>query len=263
VRILLLISAFLFATGCSTYLKRKECEKVNWQDYGYNLAMKGVRPGEDGYVAECRKVEADMSEMHLDLGFKSGMDAYCKPDQAFLTGKSGQKLNLDFCDPSKGKLLSAKHAEGIKAYCSPEGGFTEGSSGRIYTGICSQSAEPFFMKEYRRGRKKYVEVVIAENRALISEKESKIAGIRRDNDQLTLRLALLPRPRTVVERVYDPATQQLKENVRTEDPFAHERQHLRSAMDSNRYRIEEEERAQARLRETITKYQTELASLDN
>jgi hypothetical protein len=257
-----LLIAFFMIAGCSSYMKRKECEKINWQEYGYNLALKGVRPGDDAYVGECRKVEAELSEMQLDLGFKSGMEAYCKPDQAFLTGKKGQKLNLDFCDSSKARILTAKHAEGVKAYCSPEGGYTEGTSGRTYTGICPQDSEVSFMKEYRRGRKKYVEIVIAENRALMNEKESKIAAVRRDNEQLTLRLALLPQPRTIVERVYDPVTHQMKETTHTEDPYAHERRRLRSEMDSNRNRIEQEERTQSQLREQITKYQTELAGLD-
>jgi len=262
VRIFVLAFVVNLLAGCTTYLKRKECESKNWQEYGYNLALKGVRPGEDAYVAECRKVEAEMSESALDLGFKSGMSAYCKPDQAYQTGKKGMKINLDFCDSGMGKILSQKHQEGVKVYCSAENAYIEGASGRAYSGICSPEQESVFNKEFRRGRKKFVQGSIADLQSKYNEKDSKVASLRRDNDQLAMRLALLPQPRTIVERTYDPITKAMKEDVKTEDPYAQEKNRLRSDMDNNKWKMETEEREQNKIRDEISKLQTELSGLE-
>ncbi len=261
-KIFAIVLAFNLLAGCTTYFKRKECEDRNWQDYGYNLAMKGVRPGEDNYVAECRKVEAEFSESSLDLGFKSGMSAYCKPDQAFLTGKKGQKINLDFCESGLAKILTQKHQEGVKVYCSGENAYIEGSSGHEYTGICPAELESAFNKEFRRGRKKFVQGTIADLQNKYHEKDAKISGLRHDNDQLTMRLALLPQPRTIVERTYDPVTKSMREDVKTEDPYAHEKERLRNEIDSNRHKLQSAEREQSKIRDEISKFQTELSGLE-
>lgn len=262
VRVFVVIFAINFFAGCTTYFKRKDCEGKNWQEYGYGLAMKGVRPGEDSYVAECRKVEAEFSESSLDLGFKSGMAAYCKPDQAFLTGKKGQKINLDFCESGLAKILIQKHKEGVKVYCSGENAYIEGSSGHEYTGICPAEMESAFNKEFRRGRKKFVQGTLVDLQNKFNEKSAKISSIRQENDQLAMRLAMLPQPRTIVERTYDPISKSMREDVKTEDPYIHEKERLRREIDSNRYKAESEEREQSKIREEISKYQTELLGLE-
>lgn len=261
-KITIIILILNFTVGCANYLKRKNCEKINWQEYGYNLAMKGVRPGEDNYVAECRKVEAEMNESVLDTGFKSGMSAYCKPDQAYLTGKKGDKINLDFCEPGAAKILSEKHKEGVQVYCSSENAYIEGTSGRAYTGICPPDKESSFNKEYRKGRKKYVQTMISTLQLKHSELEARISSIRKTNEQLTLRMALLPQPRTIIERTYDPVTHAMKEDTKIDDPYATQRMHIRRELDDNTIKASTVEHEQNLVRDDLNKYQIELAGLD-
>ena len=79
---LLIVLLTMQMFGCASYFKRKECEKINWFDHGQSVAMRGDRLNADKAVNECRKVEADISETQLDLGFKSGMQKYCDPTNA-------------------------------------------------------------------------------------------------------------------------------------------------------------------------------------
>lgn len=89
----LLMMASVLATllsGCTTYFTRKECERTNWFQHGYDVAMKGKRLDADEHVKTCQSVEAKMSWGDLDTGFKAGMAKYCTEDNVFAVGKSGK-----------------------------------------------------------------------------------------------------------------------------------------------------------------------------
>ena len=81
-KILFLLS-FLFLTSCANFFIRQECEKINWYQYGQDIAMRGDRVSNDDMVNKCRKAEAEMSESKLDQGFKAGMSRYCQPEPLF------------------------------------------------------------------------------------------------------------------------------------------------------------------------------------
>ena len=146
--------------SCASALK-KECEATNWFEHGYKVAMSGKRLNSDGFSASCRKEEVRVSDAELDLGFKAGMQNYCKPEVVFATGKDGQPLNLDFCNPSDEKMLKYKHAEGVDVFCQAGNGYPIGASGRVYNQICPKKLESAFLKEYRRGRRIYLDHEVA------------------------------------------------------------------------------------------------------
>ena len=98
----------LFFLGCTSYFVRKECEKMNWYQTGFDIALRGDRISNDDKVSQCRKVEAEISESQLDTGFKAGMNRYCMPDTVYQTGKSGELFNTEFCDTSNISLLHGR-----------------------------------------------------------------------------------------------------------------------------------------------------------
>ena len=82
----LVVLIFSFSlVACSSWFKRRECNKTNWFSYGEKVAMSGRRLDEDSFINECRKVEADVSDSQLDRGFKTGMATYCQPQTAYET----------------------------------------------------------------------------------------------------------------------------------------------------------------------------------
>ena len=183
--------------GCASYLKRKSCESTNWFTYGQDLAMKGVRPGDDTFVQECKKVDADISESQLDIGFKSGMATYCKPETAFQKGKVAESFNPELCDPSKEKSLMKSHADGVIAYCQKDNGYGVGASGKVYGGICPANLEKDFKKEYLRGRKKYLETAIASEQQNIESLNYQISNKSVELSMASARLASLRQARQV------------------------------------------------------------------
>ncbi len=71
-KIVLIIFFGLTLSSCASYFKRKACESTNWFEYGQKVAEQGQNLENDQFINECRKVEADISEPKLDLGFKKG-----------------------------------------------------------------------------------------------------------------------------------------------------------------------------------------------
>src|SRR5690606_32021767 len=100
-RHLVLLALCFIQLGCSSYFTRKGCEKVNWFQHAYNVAMDGKRLQEDGRLRECDKAETEINSAELDRGFKAGMEKYCKPETALAKGASGDSFNYDFCDGSQ------------------------------------------------------------------------------------------------------------------------------------------------------------------
>lgn len=239
----IILCSFLLMTSCASYFLKKQCEDINWYQHGQEIAMRGDRPSNDDMVMKCRKVEAEMSESKLDQGFKSGMARYCQPDTAFQTGKSGETLNLDLCDPGQLGSLKKRHAEGIYAYC--KDGMGAGLSGKKYKNVCSADLEKTFMPPYRQGRKKYLS-------ALVQNNETKLRDLNADIDRLNYekrisdgRLSVLP---------YVKAGDQ--------DPYADERRRLNDRTWQLNSEISTKSSNKAKLDKENDDYKRELASLD-
>jgi hypothetical protein len=242
-RCFFILLSFSFFTSCASYFIRKDCEKQNWYQVGQDIAMRGDRVSNDDLVNKCRKADAEISESKLDLGFKAGMSRYCQPDTAFQTGKSGDNLNLDLCDPGQVGTLTKRHNDGLYAYC--KDGLSAGLSGKKYKNVCTAELEKNFMPAYRQGRKKYLTTLVQNN-------ESKLREINLEIDRLTFekrisdgRLSTLP-----YVKAGDP------------DPYSDERRRLSDRSWQVNSELSQKNSAKYKLDKENDEYKRELASLD-
>ncbi len=255
-RIFLLFLGTLFLCSCASYFLRKECEKINWFDYGYNIAMSGKRLNGDQYLNECRKAEAQVQESQLDLGFKSGMSNYCKPEVVFANGKKGQFFSSDFCDPGQVKMLMSKHAEGVQVFCEPGSAYTFGTTGGTYNQICPKEKEDAFVKEYRRGRKKYLSASILEKKSRIQKLDSDIhsSNMRRsgfENELKIIEAVQLVRPNTANAA-----------NANQPDPTEEKKRNLRYKINQSESELNSLNTDKNKLQENIYSMEKELLTLD-
>lgn len=252
----------LFLSSCTNWLIRKECEKVNWYQHGYDVAMGGKRLTGDEQVQRCRKAEFEIPEQQLDVGFKAGMSNYCKPDIAYTTGKKGDFINLDLCDPGQATVLRQKHADGVKAYCAVDNGFNAGSSGKKYQNICPANMEAAFMKEYRRGRKSFLTAKVKAQEDEIREMDSAVAQLERNRTNLSYQRNMLPPPREVRERTYNAATGTYVETAKTDDPSLSARNRLDDEIRRVTGEIDETRRRQDAVRQGLSTDRMELATFE-
>jgi len=184
---LALILASISICGCASYFKRKECEKLNWFDYGQSVAMRGDRLDADVKLNECRKVEADINEQQLDVGFKSGMQKYCDPANGYQMGRNGDPFVRDLCEgaPNMRSILN-QNQKGITEYCQASNGMQAGASGHKYRNVCTPEQEKGFLPPYRKGRKKYLAAVITDKEQLIREKDDRIRSLSVEQQGLSM-----------------------------------------------------------------------------
>lgn len=264
--VVILVGAALSLSGCASYFKRKECEATNWYDYGQKVAMAGRRLTGDQFVGECRKVEAEISEVDLDHGFKAGMSKYCQADQVFSLGKSGEFFSSEMCDGENPRLLSERHKAGVLEYCRKSNGYSAGAIGRAYNGICPKDLEGAFLPEFRRGRKKYLSVLVIENEKKIQDLERETMDLERDRHAKTLEAQRLQMPAGyAVERQVDPATGAVREQVvqRMTDEQKRAADDMRWQIQSLDSRISSKRDEQSQLRERNREIQLEVVSLDD
>lgn len=255
-----LILCALGFSGCASYFLRKNCESKNWYQHGYDLAMRGQRINSDDFVLQCRKAEAEISESQLDTGFKAGMANYCKPDVVFQTGRNGEVLNFDFCEPGQAKILRARHAEGVKLYCEPQNAFQVGSSGKAYTKICSQDQEKAFLPEFQRGRKRFLQAKINETQNRISDLDRRIIEEDRETRNLQMQLAIIPPPQEVINRTVTPTG--ITEQKETRDPYADKRNQVTNNLRIQESQVRELQGQHQQIKEELYGYQRELQTLD-
>ncbi len=258
--IVLIFSCFL--VSCASYFVRKDCEKINWFQHGFDVAMSGKRLSGDSEIEKCRQAEFDLPESQLDQGFKAGMSNYCLPEVVLKTGKEGQFFNPDLCDHGQVNGLKAKHAEGVSFYCSVGNAYHAGTSGRAYQNICPPQLEPAFLPEYKRGRKKYLTARVQQTQGELSQIERNLTQLERSRLNLSYRMNLLPQPKQIKEKVYNSATGVSQESSRTEDPAAIERRRLNGEINGIEAQIQSENEKQSRLQNQISDWQKELATLD-
>lgn len=255
IQIISISVAALILCSCSSYFKRKDCENKNWFDYGYQVAMSGKRLNSDNYLSECRKVEAEIQESQLDLGFKSGMSNYCKPEIVFSNGKKGLFFNSEFCDPGQIKSLVIKHAEGVDQFCEPGSGLVFGSSGGIYNQICPKTKEDTFLKEYRKGRKKYLSASISENqRRLIKiDSELQMSQMKKSNVENDLK---------IIEAVQLVRPTQVNPNSAEVDPAETKKRDLKSKINQHDAEIRSLDQNRTKLQNEIYSMEKEILTLD-
>lgn len=247
--------------GCANYFLRKSCNAINWYQHGYDLAMKGQRPSNDDTLNNCRKAEAEIGEAKLDQGFKAGMAQYCRPEIVFQTGKKGENFNLDLCDPGQGRVLLAEHRKGVKEFCQADNGFGVGSSGRVYNKICPPEMEKAFLKEFNRGRKKYLQTMVTENMSRTQDLDRDISSKDQELRNLQYRLSVTPGPTKVVHSNTN-AQGYTSTSTSTDDRYADQRRDIESSISNTNYQIRSLREKQEEIRAKTYEYQRELSTLD-
>lgn len=259
------VVACLFLTSCASYFVRKDCEKVNWYQYGESVALQGRRLSGDEKIKTCEKAEADVDHVALDRGFKEGMANYCTPDTVFQIGKKGDFFNVEMCDGDQPRFLQKRHADGVKEYCAKGNGFPAGAQGRKYNGICPKELESVFLPEFNRGRKSFLNASIASNENRIDEIESTIRRLDSDRMMLMAQMSSMGDGKIVTrEMKYDPVTRTTHEEVKvTDDAQAQQRkQNLKWDLDSKNREIDTKRSEQEQLRGSNREMRTEAATLE-
>lgn len=240
---------FSILSGCSSCGLKGQCEKVNWYQYGFDLALRGQRIEQDGFVLQCRQADADIQESKLDTGFKAGMAQYCTPETVFQTGKRGESLNLEFCDPGQAAALKNKHAKGLAEFCAPEAALAFGLAGSEYKQNCPAELEKEFLLSYKKGRKKYLESELESVSQELHSVERKADNKRFLVSQSNGALLMLPSPQKKQITKYDPVTKQNVESWETLDPFASQRESLQKQLSQDRDELKSFEAKQKSLHE--------------
>ena len=233
----------LLLISCTSYFVRKDCEKKNWYQIGYDAALRGDRISNDDTVNTCRKVDAEISESQLDVGFKAGMSRYCQPDGVFQTGKNGDLFNTDFCEPGQLSMLRQKHHDGLKAFCTD--GMTAGLSGKKYKNVCETNLEKGFLPEYRKGRKKYLQGMIQNTEVKVRDSLVELDRLSFEKRITDNRLSALP---------YAKAGDQ--------DPYSSERSSLSNRSWSLGSQINQLTVEKTKLQNELDTYKQEVVTLD-
>lgn len=206
----------MLSAGCASYFKRKDCEKTNWYQHGFDVAMSGRRLDADDTIKECQRVEAKMSFTELDTGFKAGMSKYCTGDNVFEVGKAGKPFSYDMCDGESLSRMKARYLEGLRVFCIPSNAYRFGSSGGVYQNVCPKNSEESWLVEYRKGRKVYLQAVITEKEREAQRLDSELYRLESKLSQLKLeKLRTESQYEHRVERYYDGVTGTYKERVAT------------------------------------------------
>lgn len=243
--------------GCASYFKRKECEKTNWFQHGYDVAMAGRRLDADDLAKQCQKAEAQMSFSDMDTGFKAGMAKYCSTENVFQVGKAGKQFSYDMCDGESIKNLRARHDDGVKIFCQRELGYHFGASGALYQNVCPKNLEGTWLPEYRRGRKVYLQMMVEEKSRSLSLLEEQNKSLEAQRMRLTLqRSHLQARTVAVVENVTDPATGRVHQQTKiVPDP---QTQRVADELDNSIFKLESELASNRRKQEQFNKEVVEM-----
>lgn len=163
----------LTLSGCS-YFQRKSCESTNWFEHGKQVALRGQRLTGNNMVEKCRKVEADISDSQLDLGWKAGQGEYCSLSGAYMAGREGRSFNGEICNASDFAKLAAENKKGIRDYCVPENGEELGRKGQTYEKVCPDNLMKNFVLAYNKGRKAFLGKKVEQLKSELFAKESNL-----------------------------------------------------------------------------------------
>lgn len=251
-------------SGCASYFIRKDCEKTNWYQHGYNVAMSGKRLDADDKVKSCQKVEAKMSFSELDTGFKAGMAKYCTPDNVYMVGKAGNPFSYDMCDGESIKKMRVQYEKGLAEFCTPGNAYRFGTSGGIYQNVCPKKAEDAWLPEYRKGRKVWLAAVIDEKEREVRRLDGEIRSLENKRNLLTVQQASLS-GRTTYKRqqVYDARTGTYHEQVTQEPDEAAKTQgeQLQNQISNVDYEIRKVKEQHETLSSEVSKLRTEMLTL--
>ena len=122
------------------------------------------------------------------------------------------------------------------------------------------------MPEFRRGRKKYLSVVVLENEKKINDIEREMLNLERERNMKSLEVQRLQIPTGfAVERKIDPVTGALREQVVQQQTDDQKRQadDMRYQVQSLDSKINSKRQEQSALREKNREIQLEVVALDD
>lgn len=251
--------------GCASYFKRKQCEKVNWFEYGEKLALDGKWINSDQLVNECRKAEADIAESQLDQGFKRGRQTYCTPEQARITGRKGEVFAKDLCDGGALGVALSRYQEGLKQYCAKSNGFHAGQSGVAYKNVCPENLEPAFLVEYKKGRSVYLQNLIQSDEKDLQKLRGELPGLEASISNLRTHESSLESQLTTARSLVDmtsdsnaPLKRTLQGQVDSIEKNLRNVRNQRQSVESERH--QKSQKAE-QLDENVRKLKQELAQL--
>ena len=260
----LVLASLFVVSGCASYLKRKSCEKANWYDHGYQVAMAGKRLTADGQYNECVKVEAEISHTDADVGWKAGFKMYCSVDGAYQKGQKGKKYNFSFCDASGKSKTRSAYKKGIGEFCQVKKARSFGASGGIYEKVCPAKVETKWLPEYNKGRVVYLKGEVINKRRNISEIDNEIHDLEGERRDLMYKINSLPRNQVMKKkRQYNPDTKtytEVTELVENEDT-KRERDSLNWDMEQLSRKIKSNRKRQSSIRKEIRDMEREIVSL--
>lgn len=105
-------------TGCTTY-SRSQCENFDWQNRGYNSALKGQSTPEGlaHYQKECAEVhEVVPNTVEFEKGYKKGNQIFCTGDYAEKFGLKGGEYRSGICGEESEKAFLKPYIKGINVY---------------------------------------------------------------------------------------------------------------------------------------------------
>jgi hypothetical protein len=266
---LALIILALNLVSCASYFKRKECEDTNWFQYGQDVAMSGRNLENDKFIGECRKVEAEIGESALDRGFKKGRASYCEPETAFATGKKGEPFASEMCDGGNLSSLRKRHSEGVREFCEPENGDPAGATGKPYKNVCPKNVEAKFLKEFNKGRKRYLAAEVVAREQQVADIENDIRGLNDDRAAKNSQIASLSQtsPTIVRTRTNDGfgrsrTTDQIQMGSANNDEATKmQREELQRDVSNLDWQIRNKRTEQSKVREEIRKLRSEMLAL--
>ncbi|MBX3021268.1 MAG: DUF2799 domain-containing protein [Bdellovibrionales bacterium] len=251
-------------SGCASYFMRKDCEKTNWYQYGYDVAMSGKRLDADDKIKQCQKVEAKMSFSELDTGFKAGMSKYCTGDNVFAVGKAGKPFSYDMCDGESARKMRAQYEKGLAVFCTTSNAYRFGADGGLYLNVCPKEVENAWLTEYRKGRKIHLAAVIEEKEREVTRLSQELSRLENQRNILNMRQASLLN-RTVLKReqVLDARTGTYREQV-SQVPDESARQQsdrLQTEISGVDYDIKRTREKYESLTSEVSKLRTEMVAL--
>lgn len=261
---ILLLAALIFNVSCASYFKRKECEKTNMYQHGYDVAMSGKRLDADDFVRQCQKVEAKFSFTDLDTGFKAGMSKYCTSDNIYDVGKAGKPFAYEMCDGESASKMRARYTEGLRVFCTPQNAYRFGTSGGVYQNVCPKNGENEWLTEYRKGRKIYLAAVIEEKEKEAHRIDGELATMESRRMLLTHQLNMANQQTEVrTERIWDAKTGTYQERTsRNESPEGKMRaQQLSGDLSNLNYQIQLLRDKQKTLQTEVSAMRTEMVTL--
>ena len=246
-RFLLGTLALASLVSCASKFK-KQCEATNWFEHGKSVALSGNRLNSNDFVQRCQKEDVDVNEAQVDLGFKAGMGIYCTARGAEDTGRKGDRLNPNLCDPGIFSALEISWEKGRNEYCSPANGYKVGALGEEYKGVCPEKMEKAFLKRFNRGKMVYFT-------NMIDAKTQEIRHLENRRNESRGNISRIERQRTQVMAAHK-ITQ-----LRWSAPNPEAEAKYQSEMDTLDSRLRSEQREARNLDTKIEGLQAEIADL--